>query len=227
MRLVELRQLIEWEMLTEGANIGALAARGLTSRGIVIDPNNGGEIIVVVSKDKRVTYRLAHNSELPLIFGAAEGELVEPGVWRLRTLYADDPVSAVMAMTAALNRWKRVVPDHSVSPAAKAVIRRYYDANKDDPMKVDDNFDVERNALPYLKAAYLGPVAGFSLKTAIAQGDVAVDAAINPENQPVKNADRVRGWLAQCAQHGFQDAFQDDSKTKRRPRPDPSGVGDI
>lgn len=221
MRLDELRLLIELEMLVEGADIGALASRGLKTRGIVIDnKNEDAEIIIVVSSDATETYSRAHNSQLPKIMGAAEGERTSTlGVWQLRTLFADDPVTAVMLMTAALNHWEAVMPDFSVSPAAKAVMKRYYDANVGDESKIDDHFDPNRRAEKYLKALYLGPIGSFDLNAALKIGDVTVNAAVDPQLPPVKDTDRVKGWLGICSQHGFQTAYNDPDKTKR-PLPD-------
>ena len=177
-----------------------------------------GETIIAVSMKQKTAYRLAFDSELPTILGAAVGEPAGDNTWRLRTLYAEDPTTAIMLMGAAIERWKRVLPDYSVSPAAQAVLKRYFEQNVDDPTKVEVGADSanrkDQNEADFLKSAYLAPV-GFDLGRAEDNGDAAVNSAVDANIPPVKEARRVREWLRQLASKGFDEAYKSDIKTKR------------
>lgn len=204
--LHELRLVLDIELMNEALDVGRLANRGLGSRGIVVCPISGAEYLVAISTQESETYKIAHNASLPKVLGSAAGQQ-SGNDWRLRTLYADDAASAIMLLGAAVERWKRVVPDESVSPAAAAVINRYFQAYKDDPDRI------ENPDLGPLNATYLGPV-GFNLSAAEQHGDAAVTATVDPENPPVKEPKRIRAWIQLLAQRGFDAAYRDNKKTK-------------
>lgn len=204
--LREFKQLLYFELLGEALDVGAMANRGLGTRGIVVADVQGGEYLVAVSLKDSATYPIAYDAALPKVLGSATGQS-KGDVWQLRTLYADDPVTAVMLMGAAIEHWRRVVPDDSVSPAAQAVIKRYFEAYKDDPKRIE-NADQG-----FLKATYLGPV-GFDFNKASGAGDRAVEAAVDPATPPVKESGRVRAWLQIVAKKGFEAAYDDIKRTK-------------
>jgi hypothetical protein len=220
--LREFRQLLYFELLGEALDVGAMANRGLGNRGIVVADAQGGEYLVAVSTKDSASYPIAYDATLPKVLGSAAGKQ-EAGGWRLHTLYADDPVTAIMLLGAALERWKKVLPDASVSPAAQAVMKRYFDTYKDDPSRIELNADPDRpshgksiwqpDGDDFLKAAYLGPV-GFNLAKASSSGDQAIDAAVDPATPPVKEAGRVRAWLQIVAKKGFEAAYDDVKRTK-------------
>jgi len=220
--LNELRQLVYFELLGEALDVGAMANRGLATRGIVIADAQGGEYLVAVSTKDSASYSIAYDSTLPKVVGSAAGKQ-EAGGWRLHTLYADDPSTAVMLLGAALERWKKVLPDAAVSPAAQAVMKRYFQAYKDDPSRIELNADPERQAHgksiwqpdgdDFLKAAYLAPV-GFNLNAALANGEKAAADAVDTETPPIKEIGRVRAWLQIIAKKGFEAAYDDVKRTK-------------
>ena len=221
MRLDELRQLVKFELLIEGADIGALASRGLKSRAVIVGGDGGEgsvEWIIVVSSTEKVD---RHGNQFPKILAGVEGERTTEDTWAIRTLFSEDPVSAIVVLAASLGRWKRVVPDRDVSPAAKAVIKRYYDANKDDYQKIDQDPYLEGDRRQYLQAIYLGPLPGFNLRAALQKGDALVnDTVIHDDpDERLNTPERVRSVLVKQMINGFGDAYQDPDRTKK-PLPD-------
>lgn len=204
--LREFKQLVYFELLGEALDVGAMANRGLATRGVVVADAQGGEYLVAVSTKDSATYPIAYDATLPKVTGSASGQN-KGDAWQLRTLYADDPSTAVMLLGAAIEHWQRVVPDDSVSPAAQAVIKRYFQAYQDDPKRIE-NAD-----LGFLKATYLAPI-GFNLSAALANGEKAAADAVDPATPPVKELGRVKAWLQIVAKKGFEAAYDDVKRTK-------------
>ena len=102
-------------------------------------------------------------------------------------------------------------------------MKRYFQAFKDDPKRIELNADPNRETHgpsiwqpdgdDFLKAAYLGPV-GFNLSSAESSGDTAVEASVDPNTPAVKEAGRVRAWLKVVAKKGFEAAYDDVKRTK-------------
>lgn len=125
---------------------------------------------------------------------------------------ADSAAISVVLLAASLEYWKCVFADHSVSPAAQQVIKRYFDQNKDNPALVEPDADSygRRSAPDFLKAAYLGPV-GFNLAQAIETGEKAIaKAVVGSEFE----RDDVLDMIKDAANNGFDRAYNDVTKTR-------------
>ncbi len=204
--LKELRQIVRLELFEEALDVGSAANKGLGSRGIVVQNVHAGEYIIAVSMKELATYEIAYNGEFPKVLGSASGQRAGD-VWMLRTLYADDPVTAVMLLAAALERWGHVIPDDITTPASQAVIKRYFQTYKNDPQKIE-NADKG-----FLGATYLGPV-GFNMSSAEANGDKAVKDAIDPDHIGKSEEGRVKTWLQIISKKGFEAAYTNMKRTK-------------
>jgi hypothetical protein len=230
MLLGELRRYVAWELLFEVADVGALATRGLKSVGIVVKNADNRQHVIAVSQTMGKSQQVAHGAWLPQVVGSVSGGMDEEDgdgtpAWTLHTLYADDPSSMIVLLATALARWKIVVPDHSVSPAAQGVLKRYYATFKDDPTRItqcfyrDEDFRATQayQATPWLYAAYLGPVPGFDASAAKAAGDKAMAAAVDPADVFVNSIAKVKALLQLVSLQGFDDAYADPDKTRIQP----------
>ena len=202
-------------LLSEALNVAAMANRGLGMRGLVVTKTGSStETIVAVSTKQTVFYRPYHG-DVPKVLGAAVS-VADLSGRRLKTLYADDATTAVMLLAASFEKWQWVVPDQSVSPAARQILKRYFDEFKDDPKMIELDADTKRKDPDdpvYLRAAYLGPV-GFDLGRAIGLGDQAVEAVIEPEDKSQEETENVKQWITNCAKEGFTAAYGDAARTK-------------
>lgn len=82
-----------------------------------------------------------------------------PNEWRrIAAIWADDSWTAIYLLGAALYFASKIVTDHSVTPAAQAVMRRIYERNKDNPNLIVQNVIAsnEQTAYkPWMTAGYL------------------------------------------------------------------------
>ena len=144
-RLSELRVVVI-ACLMEGLDLTRVAKRNLNSRKIVMidDPSATGLVLVDAKGNVKASITTdEHNG------------------WHIvRMLWSSAPVDAVTILMVALNVWKKLDPSNCVSPAARAVIQRYYDENKDDPSLVTQDLHGAKagGRIPaYLNAGYLSP----------------------------------------------------------------------
>lgn len=203
--LNELRQYVRSQLIQE-ANVVGLANRQLDHVGLVQDKKGKYEYLIAVSLSGK---------NAPQVLGVSIAyKGTDVSYYRLIQFYSDTAVVAIVLLASSLEHWGVVVADHSVSPAAQQVMKRYFDQNKDNPGLIDPELDisVRRNSAPdYLKAAYLGPV-GFDLETAFAHGDKALDLAVEKDPHITRN-DALEMFIGQSLA-GFDNAFADNAKTK-------------
>lgn len=205
----ELRQLLLWEaLLLSEVNVTRLATKGAKNSGVVIDLHDSylgenGQTVLVVSKTGQVK-------------GAAELykiTVTKKPVWKMHTLWADAPTTAMTVLAASLERFKAIVPDETVSPAAQAMIKRYFDENKDDPTKVAKDAAPEHHDGPdFLRAAYLGPV-GFDLTSALQAGDDIILSMIDKSQSDLEDEDAVVRTLLNQGRYGFNKSYASPKKT--------------
>ncbi len=216
-RLSELRNYLSWQLL-EVADVGALASRGLKNCGIVdagFDGSGEQDLIAISLRSKQ---QLGPNN-LPRVLGAVSGEVDEDNdgnqYFTLTTLYADDPSSMVVLLAAALSKWKIVVPDFSVSPAAQGVLKRYYQLFKDDPSKIK-KLRKKETPTPWLHVAYLGPVDGFDVKAAESSADEVIQQVVGENPDDYYGYRDVVKAIRQISIQGFRSAYANPDKTGHR-----------
>lgn len=230
MRIVlsELRQLLTWELLDEAIDISALAKRGSKGVGLVITRHEPSCVITAISLTEQAKYPIANNAVLPKVLGSIEGEVVDENdlnddqighnVWAIRTVYSDSSAVALLLFAAALAEWKIVVPDTSVSPAAQALIKRYYLQHSNDDRLVIPGLLRHRSAYgdapkPWLVAGYGAPDA-LNLDSTVAAGNKRcaefADSSINHQDL---DAEKIRFWVAKIGVKGFMSAYNDYDKT--------------
>jgi len=207
--LNELRELIHRQLIEE-ANVMDLANRQLDRVAIVSYMNGRMTSLIAISTSEIVNHE---GVPIPKVLGLAQAVSEYDANYRLHRLYAENAVVSIVLLAAALEYWKSVFADYSVSPAAQQVIKRYFDQNKDNPNLVELEADTAGRAKhpDFLRAAYLGPV-GFDIAGALAAGDKAIAAAGDPGNW---GHDDVRDMIVDAAFNGFDRAYSDDVKTKR------------
>jgi len=202
-------------LLSEALNVAAMANRGLATRGLVTQASAKSTESIVAVSAKQTEFYKSYGGEIPKVLGAAVSTQDLLGR-RLNTLYADDATTAVMLLAASFEKWEWVVPDQSVSPAARQLLKRYFEEFKDDASKIQLGADTKRkdpNDPDFLRAAYLGPV-GFELNRAVQTGEAAVIATIEPEDLSKEEIANVKDWVTNRAKKGFSEAYGDDARTK-------------
>jgi hypothetical protein len=188
--------------MSEGIDPGRIASRALANTGIVVGGHADLQQLIAVST--------AGNKpdKVPEPIGSISGARSKAGVYRIVTLSANDPITAIFLLAAALTKWEVVVPSDEVSPAARAVMKRYYDAHSSDSDKIIKNHsDTRRHTStePYMRAAYCGPIPGFDLEKALENGMAAM-----PDDS------RENRWeLMDKAELSFINAYRDKKRTKR------------
>lgn len=152
---------------------------------------------------------------IPRVLGLSHAIHEYDGNYRLHRLYADSASVSIVLLAASLEYWKSVFADHSVSPAAQQVIKRYFEQNKDNPTLIEPNADSfgRRTAPDFLKAAYLGPV-GFNLEQAIKTGEIAIDFATELGAPSGISREDVIDMIKDAGDNGFDRAYNDLSKTR-------------
>jgi hypothetical protein len=210
MTLTELRRLIHLQLIEE-ASVIDLANRQLDHIAIVVRPGGAGPTLYAVSAIETEKYLGVHS---PKVLGLAQAFKEHDAYYRLNRLYADKSVAAIVLLAAALEFWKSVLPDYSVSPAAQQVIKRYFEQNKDNPklIELDADTNGKRTQPDFLKAAYLGPV-GFDLDAAFAAGDSIIEKAIKLNNHAYDREDII-DHMKDTANDGFDRAYADVTKTR-------------
>ncbi len=206
--LYELRQIVRVHLLEE-AGVVDLANRQLSHIAIVTVKTS----LIAVSTSEVVIHE---GVPVPKVLGMAQADHEQNKDYRLRRLYADTAATSIVLLAAALEHWKRLLPDHSVSPAAQQVIKRYFEQNKGDPTRIELGGDLYKDDTnehaDFLKAAYLGPV-GFDISRALSLGEKAIDNALTQSNDWTR--DNVYDMVIDAAYNGFDQAYSDDVKTKR------------
>lgn len=205
--LKELRQYVQSQLIQE-VDVMSLANRQINRVGIVVYKNGTMTSLIAVSMD------IVNHEGVPTpqVMGLSQAIHEYDGNYRLHRLYADSAAISVVLLAASLEYWKRVFADHSVSPAAQQVIKRYFDQNKGNLALVEPDADSygRRSAPDFLKAAYLGPV-GFNLAQAIETGEKAIaKAVVGSEFE----RDDVLDMIKDTANNGFDRAYNDVTKTR-------------
>lgn len=205
-----LREAIS-SLLFEVADVGALASRALRST-TVIDVDGDGTRLVACSVSHRKTYDIGVGSiVLPRVVGSVECEPQGDSEAIVRTLFADEPSAAVLLLVVALGYHRYLKADHAVSPAAQALLKRYYDHNKDDRELVIKSTNKD---LGFLGATYKGPVPGpFDLRSALTSGDDLAKSFIDHSNKAAETLSKVKGWIGVVASGEFGKAYSDPEKT--------------
>jgi hypothetical protein len=225
MILSELRLTIGCELLmTEAASLEQVASRAARARGLVYFAGKDmpdEEESIITGSDKLLSLiavsptevdKTSYPNVFPKVLGRVDAVDYQDG-WMINTFYSDDPQTAVFLMAASLHLLKRVYADFSVSPAARALIERYYNSYKDDPMRVQLKFSKRsrgRMEPDYLTAAYLGPLPNFN---------AAFDAALEVGDKLIKklgiDRDDAVDKLSKIGDVGFSKAYQDPMRTKK------------
>lgn len=207
--LNELRELIHRQLIEE-ANVMDLANRQLDRVAIVSYMNGRMTSLIAISTSEIVNHE---GVPIPKVLGLAQAVSEYDANYRLHRLYAENAVVSIVLLAAALEYWKSVFADYSVSPAAQQVIKRYFDQNKDNPALVEPDADSQggRRA-DFLKAAYLGPV-GFNLEHALQSGEKAINKAAEAGSE-YWTRDDVVDMVKDAANNGFDRAYKDISKTR-------------
>ncbi len=208
--LNELRELVRLQLIQE-AGVVDLANRQLERIGLMVYENGRMTSLIAIS----TTVVVEHEGvPIPMVLGLAQANLEYDANYRLHRLYADNAAVSVVLLAASLEFWKSVFTDHSVSPAAQQVIKRYYEQNKDNPALVEPGADVvgkNRNVPDYLRAAFLGPV-GFDIEQALAEGEKAIDNVTHLLDESTR--EDVVDMIKDAADNGFDRAYNDISKTR-------------
>ena len=226
-------------ILPEAFDVGSMASRGLSGRAIIIDPSEVAKddqhIVVVSTTQKQPTECIDKDTgdtrtvfiQKTMGFAAATRTTIKHSqrdahdpryVWQITTLYADDPITALMLLGTALHVWRAVIPDSFTSPAASALIKRYYDENKNDKnlirrlTKHEHNDDLDERG-NHLNAIYMGPIAGFDPGAAIRLGDNIVKSSVKKSGVMTSKKWVYTTYIVD-ASHGFDLAFRDPVKTK-------------
>lgn len=213
--LLELRQLVR-ELLLAEANAIDFANNLIGRYGVIRFQVFDHKVTFIAISTKE---RVKHDNvvTIPKVLGSITATQGGDNVWRINKMYADNASAAILLLAATLESLKKVYADYSVSPAAQQVIKRYFDKVKDDPTLVTLNDDPYRNHPKdndpdFLKAAFLGPV-GFNMRAAVKQAELAIDdVLIDQDQEDVENA------ILDAASYGFDTAYSDNMKTKRKKR---------
>lgn len=136
--LGEVKALVWSAVLVEDTDFVKLMSRTLRNGKRIVALDGGGllgeEALVLVTDDNVVVAAISADAR--------------NNKWStIDTLWANTASDAVAIVMAALAHWKRIKPSNDVSPAARAIIKRYYDDNKDDPTLV--------TPLPAIKPGYM------------------------------------------------------------------------
>lgn len=183
---------------------------------ILVDPNKP---VVTGSGDLEIPKVLGTVSAFPYAKGKA-------GAWVLHQFYADNPMNAIVLLSAAMKAFGTIIPDSSVSPAARNMIKTFYDKNKDDPNKITQNFisgdgqenmsnksnlDSDRWEHDFLNAAYH---AGdeFPLDQFISTGREMLRSYADKQGV---STSKVLVATARAMQQGWKEAYRDEKKTGR------------
>ena len=187
-RLSELRTVLWAELLIE-VDLGKIAQRASRS-GIRLvqfksqSPYTATDCIVIVDKDN--------------VMGGISASRRNDGFYIIDKLWANRPTDAVVLLMSALSVWKKIDPSRTVSPAARSIIKRYYEESKDDPKRVQQHIGASRtrDTVPYLNAGYLD-AGDFNAAPILVQED-----------------NRNEIWkLYQSFEDGFDAACEDDDRT--------------
>ncbi len=221
-RMGVFRQIL-WEALLHEVDISRLMPRVSKGRGLITTASFMGERLVAISD---VDSSPIDDIEVPTVVGSVSGIMSSNG-WVLNTLYADDPITAIYLLGAALAKWKNVTPDKAVSPAAKAVIKRYWDDNKDNPKLVsqteeDPAADLKKSlgwkssqlsSGDFLSAVFHDP-GNIALDDMFSTGDQIVNKYVS-SNPDLDSDDDVKDLIGAGAVMGFKSAYSSDKKTGR------------
>jgi len=185
--LRELRSVL-WIELQESIDLARIAKRAAKSNRSLVQfhsPFGSDDCIALLDGDDNVV-------------GGITASRTDDGFYRVGTLWASQPADAVMLLMSALSVWKKIDPSKQVSPAARAIIKRYYEQHKDDPARVKKHI---RSYSPTTDPQYL--VAGY-----LDAGDFDASPILTHED----NKNMI--WsLYRAVSDGFAVAYDDDKRT--------------
>lgn len=225
-RIGDLRGVI-WEILLTEVNIAKILPRSARGKGLVVAPSFMGERLVAIDDSREVKVNIkGEQIAVPAIMGTLTGEQSGDD-WVINTLFAEDPATAVYLLGAALAKWGRVKPDIAVSPAARAVIRRYWESNKDNPdLVAQEEEDPDASLVrafggkstkqapeDFMSAVFLDP-GNIPLSNMLSSGDKIVDRFVAGDER-VNSENDLMGVLDFGAAVGFSRAYASDKKTGR------------
>ena len=178
---------------------------------IVVHSTGGEDYVIVIGPSEQ--------GKFPKIKSAAIG-FKDPevsGWWRLAYLFSDSPSSTPLALVGALAFYKKVLADTSVSPAAEAVIKGYYEKESSNPKLVIADADEVRvkgkqdEKSPWLRAGYLTPPGADAVawRSRLAGDDIIEELAKSHD----MSEDDVRNKFAQAAEEGFTEAYAEEGRT--------------
>jgi hypothetical protein len=211
MKLRELRTLIRTHLLLNEGDVIDLANRMTSNRSVVVIRDS---VMVVISLNEvqknRIGTYTTQVPNIPKVLGYANLDS-QYGYWVVESLYADDPSTLVVLLSALLEHFEKLCPDAMLSPASSAVLKRYYDANKDDPTKIKQDACNRDSRHDYQRALYLGPV-GFNIDAAFSKSMAVIKKLVNNNSRKVE---MVLEDIYATAVHGFKTAYNDPERTKQ------------
>jgi hypothetical protein len=119
--------------------------------------------------------------------------------WLVNSLWSDSAPATMALLYAMLKTAKRIVPSTVISPAASAVVARFYKQYRDTPVVEEDTFD-NKQYPPWIRAGYVwsDEIRG-------------VDVPIEEVTDPARMSE-----LTTHHGNGFAEAYDDKNRTKSR-----------
>lgn len=153
-------------------------------------------LLIVVDDDYCAL--ITNDNDKERIRGGMKFEYSQAGdAWEVTQAWATDPRAAVALFGSCLVAKERLLPDSDLTPAAKAIIKRWYSRHKDDgsiePGPKRQVYDTD----PAFNSIYTVP-AGFTSPVPI---------------EPVRQHDDIKHFLRRSVRQGFHKAYEDLSKT--------------
>jgi hypothetical protein len=115
--------------------------------------------------------------------------------YKIDTLWADSPVAAVTLLYSILEHYKHILPSSNISPAARAVVKRFYNKYKGTEVVVENITASEEGAV----------AAGYVWSPKLRKVPVQV---AKPKNEEEIN--KLKGSVLK----GFHETYSDPSRTK-------------
>ncbi len=205
-----LREAIRF-CLTEDVDVIAYANRLASKVPLVfMDYGQRQKLVALSSTDTVEAEEDIDWCDHPKVIGMVEVRLKKEGICEVQMFFADSPQAAVTLLAASLEKWRYLVPDTEVSPAAQQVIKRYFNKHRGNPNKISSLTD----EVPYdfLEAVYVGPV-GFDLQAALKAGANVVQECL-PRNATPDDVENMRKQLDFSSDYAFGEAYYNPKKTK-------------
>lgn len=192
MTLGQLRRLLREEALDEAIDLPRMAQRAMHGRAIVTMTDSTDDAVLVID---------------PNTGAVVAAVLASIGTHAVSTLFAEHPIDTTLVLVAALRIFGSMRPMGMVSPAAKSVIKRYYDSCAGDPKLV--RHDRPNRPQTFMSATYLDPGAP-DLGPALRRGTEFVTQ--RAAERGVKSG-AIKRELFSAAIDGFEIAHNDDRRT--------------